>query len=136
MSVVYFDSSALVKLVVDEPGSELAAALWDGADMAVSSRIAYPEVRAALGAAARSHRIADLPPARRAWERYWIMIDIIEVGKTLVSTAGDLAESAHLRAGDAIHLASAMAFDDPIVATWDIRLAAAATAQGLRVAPA
>ncbi len=46
MSIVYFDSSAFVKLVVDEDGSELAAALWDGCDAAVSSRLAYPEVRA------------------------------------------------------------------------------------------
>jgi predicted nucleic acid-binding protein len=29
MSIVYFDSSAFVKLIVDEDGSELAAAVWD-----------------------------------------------------------------------------------------------------------
>lgn len=34
MSIVYFDSSAFVKLIVDEDGSELAAALWDGAGAA------------------------------------------------------------------------------------------------------
>jgi hypothetical protein len=31
-----------------------AAPLWDGCDAAVASRLAYPEVRAALAAAARS----------------------------------------------------------------------------------
>ena len=30
MAVVYFDSSALVKLVVEERGSDVAAQLWDG----------------------------------------------------------------------------------------------------------
>jgi len=45
---LYLDSSAFVKLVVEEDGSDLAAALWDGCDAAVSSRLAYPEVRAAL----------------------------------------------------------------------------------------
>lgn len=50
MAIVYFDSSAFLKLVVEEDGSELAAALWDGCDAAVSSRLAYPEVRAALAA--------------------------------------------------------------------------------------
>lgn len=45
MSIVYFDSSAFVKLLVEEHGSELAAALWDGCDAAVSSRLGYPEVR-------------------------------------------------------------------------------------------
>lgn len=54
-------------------GSELAAELWDGCDAAVSSRLAYPEVRAALAAAGRNH---DLDPvgqaaAEDAWEDYW-----------------------------------------------------------------
>ena len=51
MAIVYFHSSAFVKLVVEEAGTELAAALWDGCDAAVSSRLAYPEVRSALAAA-------------------------------------------------------------------------------------
>jgi hypothetical protein len=42
MTLVYFDSSALVKLVVEEEGSELAAELWDGCDAALASRLAYP----------------------------------------------------------------------------------------------
>jgi prevent-host-death family protein len=42
IAIVYFDSSAFVKLVVEEDGSEVAATLWDGCDAAVSSRLAYP----------------------------------------------------------------------------------------------
>ena len=34
MALVYFDGSALVKLVVDEPGTDLAVELWDGCDAA------------------------------------------------------------------------------------------------------
>ncbi len=45
MPIVHFDSSALVKLLVEEDGSDLAATLWDGCDAAVSRRLAYPEVR-------------------------------------------------------------------------------------------
>jgi predicted nucleic acid-binding protein len=52
--LVYFDASAFVKLLAEETGSDLAAELWDGCDAAVSSRLAYPEVRAALAAAARN----------------------------------------------------------------------------------
>lgn len=48
MPLVYFDSSAFVKLVVEETGSDLAADMRDGCDAALSSRLAYPEVRAAL----------------------------------------------------------------------------------------
>ena len=73
MTIVYFDSSAFVKLVVEEEGSEVAATLWDGCDAAVSSRLAYPEVRAALAAAGRAHRL-DPAEQRRAdvlWEDFW-----------------------------------------------------------------
>jgi hypothetical protein len=39
-----FRLSALVKLVLDEAGSDVAAQLWNACDAAVSSRPAYPEV--------------------------------------------------------------------------------------------
>lgn len=60
MAIVHFDSSAFVKLVVEEDVSDLAAALWDGCDAAVSSRLAYPDVRAALAAA--GHEVAEVTP--------------------------------------------------------------------------
>ena len=42
MTLVYFDSSAFVRLLVEESGSALAAEPWDGCDAALSSRLAYP----------------------------------------------------------------------------------------------
>jgi len=76
MTLVYFDSSALVKLVVDEDGSNLAAELWDGCDAALASRLAYPEVRAALAAACRNHDLseADLDAVEQAWEQRWAAV--------------------------------------------------------------
>lgn len=59
MALVYFDASALVKLVVEEPGTDVASALWDGCDAALSSRLAYPEVRAALAAARRNSDLTE-----------------------------------------------------------------------------
>jgi len=56
VALVYFDSSALVKLMLDEPGSDLAAELWNGCDAALSSRLAYPEVRRRVGPAAPRRR--------------------------------------------------------------------------------
>lgn len=72
MGLVYFDSSAFVKLLVEEQGSDLAAALWDGADAVVSSRLAYPQVRAALAAAGRGQRLrrADRARAEASWETF------------------------------------------------------------------
>jgi predicted nucleic acid-binding protein len=38
----YFDSSAFVKLLVEEEGSDFAVDMWDGCDAAVSSRLVTP----------------------------------------------------------------------------------------------
>lgn len=140
MALVYFDSSALVKLVVQEVGSELAAELWDGSDAAVASRLAYPEVRAALAAAGRNHdlRKGDLDAAEREWEEYWAAVRPVELTAAVERLAGRLARSHALRGADAVHLASALAIGDPglIIAVWDRRLHAGAAATGLRIAPA
>lgn len=71
MEVTYFDSSALLKLLVVEDGSDLATDLWEGCDTAVASRLAYPEVRAALAAAGRIHDLDDdeLRSAVSVWDR-------------------------------------------------------------------
>jgi uncharacterized protein len=138
--LVYFDSSALVKLLVEEAGSELAAELWDGSDAAVASRLAYPEVRAALAAAARHHDLGrhDLDAAEQAWDGYWAATRPVELTAAVEQHAGQLARSHALRGADAVHLASALAISDPdlVVAVWDRRLHTGAQAAGLRVAPA
>lgn len=139
MAIVYFDSSALVKLVVEEADSEIAAALWDTADAVVSSTLAYPEVRAALAAAHRLERISakSLRAAKREWERFWESLTIVEPQRDLLVQAGGVAERFHLRGYDAVHLASAMTIpiEHAIVAAWDQRLRDAARIAGLNVAP-
>jgi predicted nucleic acid-binding protein len=138
--LVYFDSSAFVKLLVEEAGSGLAAELWDGSDAAVASRLAYPEVRAALAAAARNHDLEDddLDSAEQAWDNYWAATRPVELTAAVEQHAGQLARSQALRGADAVHLASALAIRDPdlVVAVWDRRLHAGAQAVGLRVVPA
>lgn len=51
--IAYFDTSAFVPLVIDEPSSPTAQRLWDIADRVVSVRLLYPETRAALAMARR-----------------------------------------------------------------------------------
>ena len=140
MSLVYFDSSAFVKLLVEEDGTELAVRLWDGCDAAVASRLAYPEVRAALAAAARSHDLADdeREVAERAWDQYWAAVRPVELTPAVEQHAGRLAAEHGLRGADAVHLASALAVGpaDLAVAVWDRRLHAGARSAGLSVAPA
>jgi predicted nucleic acid-binding protein len=140
MALAYFDSSALVKLVVEEPGSELVARLWDGCDAALASRLAYPEVRAALAAATRNHDLGDdaLHAAEDAWEEFWAATRPVELTLAVEKHAGELAGKHALRGADAVHLASALAIGDPdlIIAAWNRRLHAGALAAGISVAPA
>jgi predicted nucleic acid-binding protein len=137
--IVYFDTSALMKLVVDEAGSHHAAELWDTADLVVASRLAYPEARAALAAATRAERLTETGhrTVKSEFARIWQQIGVVEVSATICATAGDLAERHSLRGYDAVHLASAMAASkaDLMLATWDRDLGSAALTVGIPVAP-
>lgn len=139
MAIVYFDSSAFVKLVVDEDGSDIAATLWDGCDAAVSSRLAYPEVCAALAAAGRAHRLdpADQHRAETAWEEFWAATRAVELTDVVTIRSGQLATRHALRGADAVHLASLLAIgaSSTLFAVWDQRLRAGAQAAGVRLAP-
>lgn len=139
MALVYFDTSALVKLCVLETGSPLAVALWRRADAVVTSRIADAEVRSVLGAAERMGRLDAAPAgqARDRWDELWPSLATVEVTPGISELSGDLVDRRPLRAGDAIHLASAMQLTDVdmVFAAWDTRLVAAATAEGLTVVP-
>jgi len=139
MTIVYFDSSAFVKLLVEEDGSELAAALWDGCDAAVSSRLAYPEVCATLAAAGRDHRLdsAGQHDAEEAWESFWAATRAVELTDAITAHAGQLARAHALRGADAVHLASVLAIGpaDTLFAVWDQRLSAGAQKAGVQVAP-
>jgi uncharacterized protein len=140
VALVYFDSSALVKLVLDEVGSDTAAALWNACDVALSSRLAYAEVCAALAAADRNHDLTRSETAAAAsdWDLFWASMRPVELSAEVERAAGSLAAAHQLRGADAVHLASALALGstDLTVAVWDKRLHAAAAAVGLAVSPA
>jgi predicted nucleic acid-binding protein len=140
MALVYFDPSALVKLVVEEEGSNVASALWDGCDAALSSRLAYAEVCAALAAAHRNRDLNDreLAQASRHWAEFWAALRPVELTRDVARHAGVLARRRALRGADAVHLASALAVNarDLVVAVWDRRLRDGADAERLLVAPA
>lgn len=139
MAVCYFDSSALVKMLLDEPGSDIARSLWSGADASITSVVAYAEVRAALAMASRLDRLTepDHTRAKAYWERMWQSVSIVEATRGVVERAGWLAEHHQIRGFDAVHLASAtvVSADLTIVATWDKRLSDAVVAMGYVVAP-
>jgi uncharacterized protein len=136
--IAYFDTSAVVPLLVAEPGSARAASLWDGADRVVSVRLMYPETRAGLAQAVRLGRLTarQLRDAVATFDSLFEEIDIVEVDAALARRAGELAEVRQLRGYDAVHLAAADRVRDPnvVVITGDGALLDAATAEGMTVA--
>ena len=135
---LYLDTSALVKLHVDEEGSDLVREAVGQAELTSTARIAYVEARAAF---VRRRHTRELAPVdfRRVvrdldadWSRY-LRIDVTE---PLIRLAAQLAERHGLRAYDAIHLASACMVRDRLAASvifacWDSSLEAAAHREGL-----
>jgi predicted nucleic acid-binding protein len=128
----------LIKLIVVEDGSALAAELWGSAYPAASSILAYPEGRAALAAARRQDRLSENEhtQALAALEELHGGLVTIGVDSALARRAGQYAEKLGLRGYDAVHLATALELGDEetVIVTWDRALAAAAGQVGLGLA--
>jgi len=136
--IAYFDTSAIVPLIVDEPSSPMCMRLWNEATRAVSVRLMHAEARAALAQAQRMARLSQDQLARAVDQLDLLsgQMSFIEVTQGLVSTAGELAEAHQLRGYDAVHLAAARAMsdDDAVLISGDRRLIEAANREGLATA--
>lgn len=136
--IAYFDTSALIPLVVGEPASSTCARLWNEATRVVSTRLVYPEARAALAQAQRMNRLraVELEQAVVELDSIALEISYIEVSAELAASAGHLAQAHGLRGYDAVHLASAVLVNDEEFAlvTGDRPLASAAQSVGISVA--
>lgn len=128
----------MVKLVVVEDGSKLAAKLWDDAYPAASSILAYPEGRAALAVARRLDRLGEEEhrEAFRVFEELYAELTTVGVDQELAARAGSYAEDLGLRGYDAVHLTTALELGDEevVLVTWDRDLARAAERVGLGIA--
>jgi predicted nucleic acid-binding protein len=105
--VTYFDTSVLLKLLVDdEVGAHAAERLWLESDFVMGAEIGYAEARAALAMARRNGRLdaRGLSTAKDEVNTLWAQVDVVPVTTALVVAAGDLAEEEGLRGYDAIHL--------------------------------
>ena len=135
MAVFYLDSSAIVKLVREEPESAALVRYVDGAGL-VSSELALTEVpRAIRRAAAVDERLAA-PPLLEQAAAVLDTIALRPVDRAGFAAAGAIDEPA-LRSLDALHLVAAIDLLplDAFV-TYDERQAAVARLAGLRtVAP-
>ncbi|MFA5787848.1 MAG: type II toxin-antitoxin system VapC family toxin [Actinomycetota bacterium] len=122
----YLDSSAIVKLVVDEPESAALRRYLRRRRPLVSSALARTEVARAL--------LPLGPEAVRRGHDVLARIDLARVNDRVLLAAGKLLP-ADLRSLDAIHLATAQEFGSDLarIVTYDDRMAAAARALGFTV---
>ena len=136
--ILYLDTSALVKLYIEEAGSQEVKRLVEEARIVSTSRVAYVEARAGI---ARKYREGELSKKEhdqviedliRDWDNYFI----VEVSESVAKLGGTLTKRQSLRGFDAIHLASALLLRnrtrlDVSFSCFDERLKEAAEAEGL-----
>ena len=105
---LYLDSSSLVKLYVEEPGSDEVHRLLQKADVVITSVIAYAEVRASFARRRRERLMspADCSSATRQFELDWARFASIPVGEHSALAAGRVADEHGIRALDAVHLSA------------------------------
>ena len=126
MAAVYLDSSAIVKLAVEEPESQALRRHLRRRRPWVSSALARTEVIRAL--------LASGEDGQAAGRRVLARCDLVRVNNRVLDLAGQMAPS-ELRSLDAIHLATAarLGTDLGSLVTYDLRMADAARRRGLRV---
>jgi len=136
--IAYFDTSAVIPLLLGEPSSAVCTRIWNDADRCLSVRLLYPEARAALARARRMHRVTprQLTAAVRSLDLLMTEIEHVEIRDGLARHAGDLAQTHDLRGFDAVHLAAALAVADAevVFVSGDADLTRAASRSGLAVA--
>ena len=138
--IIYFDTSALVKLYVEETGSNRIRDITHRASVISTSKIAYPEARSSFARKRKEGGFSQnalrkiVEQLNRDWESYLL----IEITDGLVRAAGDLAEKYLLRGFDSIHLASAVQLRNKIrseisFSSTDLKLNQSAQKEGLSV---
>jgi len=94
---LYLDTSALVKLYVEEEGSSMVRQWVDDADTVATSIIAFVETRAAFARRHREKRISSAAHVRLVrdfaadWDRYLVL----EATRPLMTRAGRLLQHTH-----------------------------------------
>lgn len=111
----YFDTSAVIPLVVAEVGTARCADTWQRCDIRVSSLLLVVEAHAALAQALRLQRLT-MPEHRAALKllrRRIGEVDMVMPNREIVDRAATLSLDHALRGYDAVHAASALSLLAP-----------------------
>ena len=125
VTVTYLDTSAAMKLIVDEAESEALVAELSGSDdrAMVSSWLLHAELHCAAG---RHPDSVGLEAVRAVLDT----VDLVDLSRGDLMAAG---MQAPLRSNDAIHLVVALRVGADEMVTYDGQLAEAASRAGLAV---
>ena len=134
--ITYVDTSTLIKLIIDEEGSDRAELIWESADSVASVSLVVVEARAALAAAVRGDRLSSeqLHDAKTELAAFVDDLHLVDVTENLIESAAQLAGTESLRGYDAVHLASALLVGAAVFSSSDRDLCEAAERQGLHIA--
>ncbi|NWG72883.1 MAG: type II toxin-antitoxin system VapC family toxin [Parvularculaceae bacterium] len=143
--ILYFDTSALLKLYVDERDSDSVRKLYSQAGFVCTHLIAYVELLAgvakgtSLGRLSAEQQVQLLAEIEAGWRQ----LEVVEIDELLARRAGHLALRHALRGFDAVHLAAAerVMAETPTTARFgfvgvDLRMRSAAQLLGMEVLPA
>ena len=137
--ILFCDTSALVKLYIQEEFSDEVCAMAESARVIAVSRISWAETMATL-----ARRVRESPTDAQAIEAVrvhvridWSSFAIVEVTQSLVELAGDYADTFALRGYDSVQLAAAKMLQEGTseafcFACFDIRLLKAAGVLGMQ----
>ncbi|HDP89603.1 MAG TPA: PIN domain-containing protein [Thioalkalivibrio sp.] len=136
--ILYLDASALVKRYIAEPGTQAVAEAIAAADVVGTSLISRAETAAALAKAIRMGTLTrqEADSALQVFRDEWLSLVRVQATEALVARADELAWDLGLRGYDAVHLASALVWQNGMgegvtVATFDRQLWEAVESQGM-----
>lgn len=133
---LYLDTSALVKLLVAEEGSDAVRAAAERAQALATSHLTWVEVHSALARMLAGGRLTRRVHARQlaAFAALWDDLAVVPVDEPVVARAAQLAQRHALRGFDALQLAAAVELlpaGELSFACWDERLNLAAARERL-----
>jgi len=114
--IAYLDTSALIKKYIEEDGSTEVVRHWNSAEILVISTVGYAEFFSAINRKKRDGVLPDekYSMAIEEFQDDWRTIEQIEVTDQLNEKIAHLTTLYPLRGFDAIHLASALYFQESV----------------------
>jgi uncharacterized protein len=132
---IFFDSSALAKRYISEPGSEKVNALCKEASQVAASLICVPEI---ISTFARLKRELKLTSIQYKQGKQALLEDIADITICLltpavIKTSLGVIETSPVRAMDALHVACALEWQTELFVSADQRQLTAAKKSGLKI---